>query len=177
MARYSILKSFYASEKWQSFRATIIAERGLRCEHCGEIVAKASDLTIHHVHELTPENVSDMMISLNPDNVKVVHHDCHNQMHHRFGYQPGRSGRNVYIVFGAPMAGKARYVQDRVQRGDLVVDMDRLYRAMSMLPSYDKPDSLLSNVRGLHNLLIDNIKTRYGKWNNAWVIGGYADKI
>ena len=25
-------------------------------------------------------------------------------------------------------------------------------------------------------MLIDNIKTRYGKWNNAWVIGGYADK-
>ncbi|WP_459997301.1 hypothetical protein [Paradesulfitobacterium aromaticivorans] len=56
------------------------------------------------------------------------------------------------------------------------MDMDALYHAVSMLPSYDKPDNLLSNIRGIHNLLIDNIKTRYGKWTNAWIIGGYADK-
>jgi len=61
-------------------------------------------------------------------------------------------------------------------RGDIVVDMDLLYAAVSMLPSFDKPDNLLANVRGIHSLLIDNIKTRYGKWNSAWVIGGYADK-
>ncbi|WP_251032862.1 hypothetical protein [Bacillus sp. ISL-7] len=56
------------------------------------------------------------------------------------------------------------------------MDMDRLYEAITMLPSYDKPDQLFSNVIGIHNQLIDNIKTRYGKWTNAWVIGGYADK-
>jgi len=74
------------------------------------------------------------------------------------------------------MAGKQDFVQSRVQRGDIVVDMDRLYQAVTMLPSYDKPDSLLGNVRGIHNQLLDNIKTRFGKWNNAWVIGGYQDK-
>ena len=63
-----------------------------------------------------------------------------------------------------------------MQRGDLVVDMDQLYRAISLLPDYDKPDSLFSNVIGVHNLLLDNIRTRYGKWNSAWVIGGYADR-
>lgn len=161
---------------WQNFRMAIISERGLRCEHCGELVVRAGDLTLHHIEELTPENVNDALISLNPINVLVVHHDCHNQIHHRFGYQFGKEGRNVYIVFGPPMAGKAAYVSERVQRGDLVVDMDRLYQAVSMLPYYDKPDSLLSNVRGLHSLLIDNVKTRYGKWSNAWIIGGYQDK-
>jgi hypothetical protein len=176
VARYNILKSFYASMAWVNFRMVIIAERGLMCEHCGGIVARAKELTLHHIKELTPENVGDMMISLNPENVAVVHHECHNQMHHRFGYQSNKSGRSVYIVFGPPLAGKKEFAQDRVQRGDLVVDMDRLYHALSMLPEYDKSDSLLSNVRGIHNLLIDNIKTRFGKWSNAWVIGGYADK-
>jgi hypothetical protein len=61
-------------------------------------------------------------------------------------------------------------------RGDLVVDMDQLYAAVSLLPYYDKTDNLLTNVRIIHNQLLDNIKTRYGRWNNAWVIGGYADK-
>jgi len=44
------------------------------------------------------------------------------------------------------------------------------------LPTYDKPSNLFNNVSAIQSTLIDNIKTRYGKWHNAWVIGGYADK-
>ncbi|HBV97767.1 MAG: hypothetical protein JL50_03000 [Peptococcaceae bacterium BICA1-7] len=173
MAKYSILKSFYASYAWQAFRLLIIAERGLKCECCHELVLKVKDITVHHKIELTPENVQDTSISLNPANVLIVCHECHNKVHNRFGYKPSKG---VYIVFGAPLSGKVAYVQEYAGRGDLVVDMDRLYQAVSLLPSYDKPDNLFSNVRGIHNLLIDNIKTRYGKWHSAWVIGGYADR-
>ncbi len=174
MAKYAILESFYASEQWQKFRALIISQRGLKCEYCGNIVINSFDLTAHHIKELTPENVNDVTISLNPDNIMLVHHDCHNKIHNRFGYQPSH---DVYIVFGAPLSGKTSYVRDHVIRGDLVVDMDRLYSAVSMLPYYDKPNNLFSNVIQMQNLLLDNIKTRYGKWNNAWIIGGYADKF
>lgn len=173
MARYSILQSFYASEQWQIFRMIIISERGLKCEYCGEEVIRAGDLTLHHIIELTPENVNDVTISLNPENIMVVHHDCHNRIHNRFGYKPER---NVYVVFGPPMSGKTSFVMERMLRGDMIVDMNRLYSAVSMLPFYDKPDNLFNNVRYIHNQLIDNIKTRFGKWNNAWIIGGYADK-
>jgi predicted kinase len=79
-------------------------------------------------------------------------------------------------VFGSPLSGKKTYVRENMHRGDLVVDMDRLYSAVSLLPVYDKPNNLFGNVMGIHNLLIDNLKTRYGKWNDAWVIGGYADR-
>lgn len=174
MAKYSILKSFYASEKWQKFRKLIISERGLKCEHCGEMVTKPGDLTIHHIEELTPENVYDYSVSLNPENMMVVHHECHNEIHGRFGHVG--KGRQVYIVYGPPLSGKHSFVKENIKRGDMVVDMDRLYEAISMLPSYDKPDQLFTNVIGIHNQLIDNIKTRLGKWNNAWIIGGYADK-
>jgi DNA-directed RNA polymerase subunit RPC12/RpoP/predicted kinase len=173
MAKYAILKSFYASEAWIRFRLAIIAERGLRCEHCGRIVSKARDLTLHHKIELTPENVSDVMISLNPDNVMVVHHDCHNKIHGRFGYT---IEKGVYVVYGPPLAGKHTWISEHISRGDMVVDMDRLYRAISFRPSFDKPDNLLMNVRGVYNLLIDNVKTRYGRWNSAFVVTGGADK-
>jgi hypothetical protein len=63
-----------------------------------------------------------------------------------------------------------------MNRGDLVIDINRLYTAVTMLPEYDKPDNLLSNVFGIYNLLIDNVKTRYGKWGSAWIVGGFADK-
>ena len=173
MAKYAIIQSFLGSEAWQKFRMLIINQRGLRCEQCGEMVARASDLTLHHIIELTPENVSDAMIALNPDNIMIVHFNCHNHIHNRFGYQ---AECGVHIVFGAPFAGKKTYVKEHMNRGDLVIDIDMLYGAVSMLPSYDKPQNLFQNVIGIHNLLIDNIRTRYGKWNSAFVIGGYQDK-
>lgn len=173
MAKYNILRSFYGSEKWQKFRATIIAERGPVCETCGRVIADPKECEVdHYPIELTPENVHDVNISLNPENVKIRDHDCHNKRHKRFG----KSAHEIYIVYGPPLAGKKTYVSQNIQRGDIVVDMDRLYTAVSMLPYYDKPDNLFRNVIGIHNILIDNIKTRYGKWNNAWIIGGYADK-
>lgn len=178
MAKYSVLQSFYASEKWINFRQMMINkkisdEKKIVCEYCGNEIKKMEEITLHHKEELTPENVNDVTISLNPENIMLVHNDCHNKIHHRFGYKPSH---DVYIVFGSPMSGKSTYVKRHMQRGDIVIDMDRLYEAVSMLPSYDKPDNLLSNVRVIHNDLIDNIKTRYGKWNNAWIIGGYANK-
>jgi hypothetical protein len=174
MAKYAILKSFYASGEWQAFRAVIIAERDPICQECGKIIANPLDCHVHHIKELTPENVNDVMISLNPENVLVVCHDCHDKEHHRFGHQ--QLERGVYIIYGPPLAGKKTFVRQNLKRGDLVVDMDALYTAVSMLPYYDKPDNLLPNVRGIYNQLLDNIKTRYGKWNSAWVVGGYADK-
>ncbi len=172
MARYAVLKSFYASDPWINFRLALIAERGNKCEKCGRTIARSIEIIGHHKIELTPENVHDVNISLNPDNVLLVCHACHDQIHYRFGHKPEHA---VYLIYGPPLSGKKSLVLQQMKRGDLVVDMDRLYYAVSMLPSYDKPDNLLINVRGIHNLLIDNIKTRYGRWNNAWIIGGYAD--
>jgi hypothetical protein len=182
MARYNILKSFYASAAWLNFRAAIIAERGLTCEYCGQLIAHEREATVHHIIELTPENVHDVTIALNPENVLVVHGNglnsensprCHDKIHNRFGYS---AEKQVYIVYGPPLSGKSTFVQQNMRRGDIIVCMDSLYEAISGLPEYDKPDALLPNVRGVYNLLIDNIKTRYGKWGTAWVIMGGADR-
>lgn len=173
MARHTIIKTFLASETWINFRLGLIAERGNKCQECSKIIAKSIDIIGHHIIELTPENVKDHTISLNPDNVLLVCFDCHNKIHNRFGYKPRKE---VIIVYGPPMSGKSTYVRHNMRRGDLVVDMDRLYQAVALMPEYDKPDNLFSNVRGIHNLLIDNIRTRHGKWFNAWIVGGYADK-
>lgn len=173
MARHSVLHNFYTSKSWVLFRLSLIAERGNTCEHCGRIIAKAKDIIGHHTVELTPENVHDHSISLNPKLVELVCFDCHNKEHKRFGY---KGEKEVFLVYGPPMSGKSTLVRTQMERGDMVVDMDRLYAAVSMLPYYDKPDNLFPNVIGIHNQLIDNIKTRHGRWHNAWIIGGYADK-
>lgn len=173
MAKYAIIKTFYASQKWINFRMSLIAERGNKCEDCKSIIARSIDIIAHHKIELTPENVNDYSISLNPKNVELICFECHNKTHKRFG---NNKQRNIYIVYGAPLSGKKSFVKQNIMRGDIVIDIDSLYSAVSMLPSYDKPDNLFANVISIHNQLIDNIRTRMGKWNNAWVIGGYADK-
>lgn len=173
MAKHAIIKQFYASKEWIMFRFNLINERGNRCQRCGEVISRSKDIIGHHLIELTPENVQDHMVSLNPEEVEIVCFDCHNKEHKRFGYQ---GSKEVYLVYGPPMSGKTTFVRQQVERGDIVIDMDSLYEAVTMLPSYDKPDNLFNNVIGIHNLLLDNIRTRYGKWHNAWVIGGYADK-
>ena len=174
MSKHAIIKAFLSSDPWINFRLMLIAERGNKCQRCGKIIPRSIDIIGHHKIELTPENVHDYNISLNPENVDLVCFGCHNAIHKRFGQQ--KKGRTVYVIYGPPLSGKRQYVQEHVQRGDIVIDMDRLYQAMSGLPYYDKPDNLLTNVMGVHSLLIDNIKTRHGKWNDAYIVGGYADK-
>ena len=111
---------------------------------------------------------------MNPLNIELICHTCHDKEHHRFGHKPAKK---VYVVYGPPMSGKKTLVQQSMERGDIVVDMDRLFSAVSMLPYYDKPDNLLTNVIGVRTLLLDNIMVRQGKWFNAWIIGGYQDKF
>lgn len=174
VAKIAVLESFYASPTWRNFRAGIIAERKLICEHCGKLIAKPRDAHVHHKIPLTEENYKDASIALNPENVMLVHKDCHDQIHERFGYAPKE--KKVFIVYGMPLSGKSTYVEERKGRLDIVLDMDSLYQAITWLPPYEKPDSLFRLVRSVYNHLLDAVKTRTGRWRTAWVIGGFPDK-
>jgi predicted kinase len=171
MAMYKVLQDFYKSKEWINLRLLLINERGNVCQHCGEIIHNANEIIAHHIIELTPDNVNDNSIALNPDNILLVHHKCHNEIHKRFGYQ---QKKKVFVVYGPPLSGKKTYVKKYIQRRDIVIDMDRLYEAVTM--SKEKPNCIFYNVIGVYNQLVDNVKTRYGKWQNAFIIGTLADK-
>ncbi|MEG0297673.1 MAG: HNH endonuclease signature motif containing protein [Clostridium sp.] len=182
-------KKFYRSKAWLIFRQTILLDRTvdkdtgelkpIRCEHCGDKIIESKFIQLHHVIELTPDNINDVSITLNPDNIEVICQSCHNKVHGRFTNRARRKikTKGIYIVYGAPMGGKHTYIKDNITPGDIVVDMDKLYEAVSLQPIYNKPDNLKYNVLSIRNLLIDNIKTRYGKFNTAWVVGGYPNKF
>lgn len=166
----------YNSQAWKRLRSSIIAARGSRCQMCGRLMLDDSQLVAHHVVELTPDNVDNPRIALNPDNIQIICKDCHDVVHHRYKAK-GTYDKKVYIVYGPPCSGKTSYVRNVAQRGDLIVDVDMLFYAVSGMKMYDKPNNLKQNVFGMRDLLIDNIRTRYGKWHNAFVIGGYPHKI
>lgn len=168
---FTNLFAFYRSKEWESLRVNLrlkrINENGeVICAKCGKPIVHAYDCIAHHKIALTEANVNDYEISLNEDNIDLLHHRCHNEMHERFGTYT----RHIYIVYGSPCSGKSSYVRNNAGKNDLIVDVDELYYAVSINPLHDKSNRLTTNVLQLRDLLIDMIKCRNGKWINAWII-------
>ena len=167
-----MVNSFYKSDEWITLRQIVIAERltpdGLTiCEYCHKPILKSYDIILHHTIPLTPENVDDANISLNPKLLQIVHLKCHNRIHNKLG------NGNVYLVYGSPLSGKSTYVKDNAEYGDIIVDIDNIWQCISGCDRYVKPKKLNANVFGLHNELIRMIRMRVGQWNNAFIVGGY----
>lgn len=172
-------QKFYRSDAWENFIKQLRLERAnadglVICEHCGRPIVRKYDCIGHHVEELTDDNVDNAAVSLNPENVVLVHFKCHNEIHKRFGYV-ARLTQRVYIVYGPPCSGKTTWVNEVAEAGDLVLDIDKLWTAIKAdkCGAYEKPAELKQNVFGLRDLLLDMIRVRRGRWNNAYIIGGY----
>ncbi len=86
----------------------------------------------------------------------------------------GRSMIPVTIVAGPPGGGKSSYVAEHKLWGDLVVDMDALYHALTGLPWYDKPDALLPFVAAARDAVITRL-ARASNVRHAWIITGQSD--
>lgn len=166
--------SFYRSDEWKKLLDILKNERldekkQIICEYCGRPISRAYDCIGHHKIELTDDNVKDVNISLNPDNVMLVHHRCHNFIHNKLGY----SGREVFLVYGAPLSGKSSWVHENMNEGDLIIDLDSIWECISGQERYLKPPRLKSVAFKVRDQLLDCVKYRLGKWSNAYIIGGY----
>lgn len=166
--------SFYNSDEWEKLREILMLKRvtpkgELICARCGKPIIKPYDCIGHHKVELTEENVNDYSVSLNPENVELIHFKCHNQVHKRFG---GFS-QTVYLVYGAPCSGKTTWVHSVAEPDDLILDIDAIWESLCTSDRYHKPNRLKANVFGVRDAILEQIKTRTGMWRNAYVIGGY----
>lgn len=80
----------------------------------------------------------------------------------------------VTVVCGPPGSGKTTYVRDRAERGDLIVDLDAIYAAISGLPTYDKPDELLPFVLTARDAIVARL-ARQSDVRHAWLITSGAN--
>ena len=72
---------FYKGTNWQQLRDTIMKRDGYLCQDCkarGKITPAEE---VHHIIELTPNNINDASITLNPDNLVSLCRECHRQRH------------------------------------------------------------------------------------------------
>lgn len=168
------LYEFYRTKEWEKFREIVIAERmtdeGLILDEVtGKPITKRYDIILHHKIHLTEENVNDRNISLNPENIQIVSHRTHNLIHEKFGYKR----KEIYLIYGSPCSGKSTYLDSVKQRGDLIVDVDRIRQCVSGMNTHEIVPSLNSVVFGIRDYLMDAVRTRQGKWNRAYIIGGF----
>lgn len=172
MAYYNTLSAFYNSREWLEFKTALIGQRRasdgfVYCEHCGKPMLKMSDIIPHHYKTfLNIDNVNDAAISLNPDNIQLVHFRCHNEIHNRFGAWT----RHIYLVYGSPLSGKSTYVKERAGAHDLIIDIDRIYACITNNPPYIKSNRLYDNMKAVHDSLLDSVKYKRGKWINAFIV-------
>ena len=169
------LATFYKDKRWIKLLEILKQERANKngvpvCEHCGKPIVKAYDCIGHHKIELTESNVNDLNISLNPDNIMLVHHKCHNIIHERFGYE---GSRHIYLVYGSPASGKYEYIKEVAGKDDLILNIDNIYQCISINDRYMASKRLSRNVFAIRDLIMDMIRTNTGKWKNAYIVGGY----
>lgn len=170
-------QEFYKSKEWERFRANLILQRTnpdgtVTCSKCGKPIVRKYDMIGHHKTELTEENVNDYNVSLNPENVELIHFRCHNLEHERFeGFR-----QRVFLVYGSPCSGKSSFVREQANGDDLILDVDRIWDAVCLDGWKSKPRRLNPIVFRIRDEIIDAVRTRTGKWRNCWIVGGFPLK-
>lgn len=86
-------KAFYNSKQWQQCREAVLKRDKYRCQTPG-CYRPAEE--VHHKTKLTKKNISDPMISLNPNNLTSLCGDCH-KARHRSDKVEGLRSRAKYL--------------------------------------------------------------------------------
>ena len=75
----------------------------------------------------------------------------------------------VTVVCGPPLSGKTTYVKQNARRGDLIVDVDWLYAALSGQELHYTPEELLPFVTSARDAVYERLM-RPSKVERAWII-------
>ena len=78
-ATFDAAIQFYHSRQWRNLAEAYRKQHNYLCERCHQPAS-----TVHHIKELTPANINDPSVALNPDNLMLVCHECHDKIHERF---------------------------------------------------------------------------------------------
>lgn len=111
-------------------------------------------------------------------NLQALCRPCHSTKGHLAGElsaptreRRGRHGATaVTVVAGPPAAGKSTYVHENAQPGDLVVDYDAIYAALSGQPTHVRPDDLRGLVLDARDAVLSRLEIANGEVARAWII-------
>lgn len=92
--------------------------------------------------------------------------------------KPRRRGEQppIVLVCGPPGSGKSTYARESMLPGDLVVDLDRLWDAVTGLDPYDRPTGLLSAVLSAQDAMLAALRRGEVDTRAAWLVACAATK-
>lgn len=73
--------TFYKSRAWQDCRNAYMKSVGGLCEDCLAEGRYTPAEIVHHIVELTPDNIRDPRIALSWSNLRAVCRECHAKEH------------------------------------------------------------------------------------------------
>lgn len=71
-------REFYHSKVWKETRTYILKRDNYLCRHCDKPAKE-----VHHIIHLSPKNINDPNITVNPDNLISLCRDCHFKEHYQ----------------------------------------------------------------------------------------------
>ncbi|MEB4860612.1 HNH endonuclease [Priestia megaterium] len=167
-------QAFYSSLSWINLRNRKKRKNPL-CEVCLEEGRLTPVEIVHHLTEVK----DDWSQRLSIDNLQSVCKAHHHKIHFSVDgkkytklkkvREPMKDSK-VTIVNGASGSGKTTYVQDHIEHGDLVIDIDYLWMAVTMLDMYDKPQHLTDIVLAMRNEACRVLQSKMDKGIRAWII-------
>ena len=184
MRHFNSTAEFYNSKEWGYCKQQVLEQRkrpdgSVVCADCGRVLVKSFNpnernnkhaIVFHHEIELTNYNCNDASISLNPELITILCWTDHNKRHNRFNGTAVAIERKVYIITGAPCSGKTTFVRERLQEGDIVLDIDDIWQMLSGQPRYTKPNSIKGTVFAVRDAIKEQIQKGGGSWRNAYII-------
>lgn len=115
------------------------------------------------VHHIWPVEQGGPMYD--EDNLEARCKPCHARAHRR----GAKRYPDVTLVCGPPGVGKTTYAEQNKSWGDLIVDVDYLWRALTGLDLHMHPDTLLPLVLSTRDHLLGQLK-RPQWFDAAWVV-------
>lgn len=74
-------KSFYKSKAWQRIRNNVMQRDHHLCVDCMRKGKYTPAEEVHHIIEITPDNINDPQITLNEENLVSLCKECHKRRH------------------------------------------------------------------------------------------------
>lgn len=154
---------------WEKLRAMVLADEPL-CRQCHAAGVVAAAVTVDHIIPKAWGGTDET------ENLQALCASCHRDKTAR--ERRGRLQRAVIpttVVAGPPGSGKSTYVAERMQPGDLLLDVDALFVALSGLAMYDaRRTALLPFVMDARHAVLARL-SRTSAARRAWVVTTESD--
>jgi 5-methylcytosine-specific restriction endonuclease McrA len=146
---------------WRKLSKQVIKEEPL-CRRCR---LKNSVMTDH----ILPKRLGGTDAR---SNLQALCKDCHDEKtRQEDGRFTGAPTSRVVLVAGPPGSGKAAYLATMFRPGDLIVDVDRLFVALSGLEVYQKPGALLTFALEARDAVLRRL-AKPSSVGRAWITAG-----